>query len=102
MLLAVGIAADLSARREQLLLLGLQILRLRVVILDLVQDQLLLVLLGSRDTFDIRVLLFPTEKLLLPPKHKLPLTLGLRHLHDFLLLLCCLLYLIYALHLNPF
>ena len=89
----------MSARREQLLLLSLQILGLRIVILDLVKDELLLVLLGSRDTFDIRILLFPSEKLLLPPEHELPLSLGLRHLHDFLLLLRGLLYHIYALHL---
>jgi hypothetical protein len=77
----------------------LQVLGLRVVILDLVKDQLLLVLLGSRDTLDIRVLLFPSEQLLLPPEHELPLTLSLRHLHDFLLLLRRLLYHINALHL---
>jgi hypothetical protein len=58
LLLAVGLAADLSPRGEQALLLSLEVLCLQVVVLDLIQDQLFLVLLGSSDTFNIRIFLF--------------------------------------------
>jgi hypothetical protein len=74
LLLTISFTSDRCTGREETLFFSHQVLCLHVVILNLLEDNRLFVVLGTRDTFNVLPFLLAFQELLLTLNHQLPLT----------------------------